>query len=166
MSTDAVVNETAVKRWRVRVAFGVLLVLLFLLLWLLWPRGAAAQEIRSCVNPATGSLVILLEDDDECGEDEITVSWGVSAGAADGMDGKSAYQLWLEQPGNEGKSVQAFFDSLTGAKGDDGANAYQVWSAQPGNEDGTILDFFIALTGAAGADGRDGAAGLDGVTSR
>lgn len=40
---------------------------------------------------------------------------------ADGEDGASAYEIWLSQPGNAGKSVQEFFASLKGQKGDTGA---------------------------------------------
>lgn len=33
-----------------------------------------------------------------------------------GVDGKSAYQLWLEQPGNDGKTLDDFFDSVSGTR--------------------------------------------------
>lgn len=33
-----------------------------------------------------------------------------------GVDGKSAYQLWLEQPGNDGKTLDDFFDSVAGTR--------------------------------------------------
>lgn len=36
---------------------------------------------------------------------------------ADGTDGKSAYQLWLEQEGNEGKSLDDFFNAYRGSDG-------------------------------------------------
>ena len=36
---------------------------------------------------------------------------------ADGADGKSAYQLWLEQEGNEGKSLDDFFNAYRGSDG-------------------------------------------------
>lgn len=36
---------------------------------------------------------------------------------ADGADGKSAYQLWLEQGGNEGKTLDDFFNAYRGADG-------------------------------------------------
>lgn len=42
----------------------------------------------------------------------------------DGVDGKSAYDIWHELPGNDGKDVNAFIEGLkgeTGAKGDTGA---------------------------------------------
>lgn len=36
---------------------------------------------------------------------------------ASGDGGKSAYQLWLELPGNSGKTIQQFFDAMAGAPG-------------------------------------------------
>ena len=53
------------------------------------------------------------------GEDTAKVfhfSFGIPKGA-DGADGKSAYQLWLEQEGNEGKSLDDFFNAYRGADG-------------------------------------------------
>ncbi|WP_051752910.1 collagen-like protein [Streptosporangium amethystogenes] len=38
----------------------------------------------------------------------------------DGEDGKSAYEVWLELPGNRGKSKTEFIASLKGPKGDKG----------------------------------------------
>lgn len=67
-----------------------------------------------------------------------------------GEDGKSAYDLWIEE-GNEG-TVADFLASLKGANGVDGANgksAYQEW-LDLGNE-GTEEDFLESLKG-KGAD--------------
>lgn len=53
------------------------------------------------------------------GEDTAKVfhfSFGIPKGA-DGADGKSAYQLWLEQEGNEGKTLDDFFNAYRGADG-------------------------------------------------
>lgn len=36
---------------------------------------------------------------------------------AEGDGGKSAYQLWLELPGNSGKTIQQYFDAMTGPPG-------------------------------------------------
>lgn len=36
---------------------------------------------------------------------------------AEGDGGKSAYQLWLELPGNSGKTVQQYFDAMSGPPG-------------------------------------------------
>lgn len=60
---------------------------------------------------------------------------------ADGEDGASAYEVWKSQPGNEGKSVEQFLESLKGEKGETGATG----PAGP--------------AGAAGARGANGAAG-------
>lgn len=38
---------------------------------------------------------------------------------AKGDPGKSAYEVWLEQPGNAGKTVTEFLDSLRGPAGKD-----------------------------------------------
>ena len=49
--------------------------------------------------------------------------WNRIAAAGDGStgkDGKSAYEVWTEIPGNEGKSVTDFINSLKGDKGDKG----------------------------------------------
>lgn len=53
------------------------------------------------------------------GEDTAKVfhfRFGIPKGA-DGTDGKSAYQLWLEQEGNEGKTLDDFFNAYRGADG-------------------------------------------------
>lgn len=59
-----------------------------------------------------------------------------------GPPGLSAYELWLLQPGNAGKTVDAFLLSLVGPAGAPGLNG---------------------LDGAKGADGLNGAPGLDGA---
>lgn len=86
----------------------------------------------------------------------------------DGKDGKSAYQIWLDE-GHEG-SVDDFLDSLIGPdgkstyeiwlslghegsledfiedmKGDDGDSAYEVWVKE--GYEGTVEDFLIFLQG-------------------
>ena len=80
-----------------------------------------------------------------------------------GEAGKSAYQLWLEQDGNAGKTVEEFLASLVGANGangTDGANgsngqsAYELWLAA-GNE-GTEADFLASLIGQKGDQGDKG----------
>lgn len=49
-------------------------------------------------------------------EKEFHFSFGIPKGA-DGTNGKSAYQLWLEQEGNEGKSLDDFFNAYRGSDG-------------------------------------------------
>ena len=78
-----------------------------------------------------------------------------------GLDGKSAYDLWLDE-GNEG-SVADFLGSLKGgqgSRGEDGADAYEVW-LQAGNE-GSVQDFLDSLKGKDGKDGVDGKDGEKG----
>ena len=62
------------------------------------------------------------------------------------MDGKSAYQIWLEY-GNTG-SIGDFLNSLVGQPGDAGDSAYQTWLnlGYTGNEN----DFIISLMGTNG----------------
>jgi hypothetical protein len=97
------------------------------------------------------------------------------------VDGKSAYQIWTEQPGNANKSVEEFLESLqgepgkdgvdgtNGADGKDGTNgvngksAYQIWTEQPGNSGKTIEEFLESLIGAPGPAGKDGTNGTNGA---
>ncbi|ABY63059.1 tail fiber protein [Pseudomonas phage 201phi2-1] len=73
-----------------------------------------------------------------------------------GPAGKSAYQVWLEQPGNAGKTEAEYIASLKGDKGDegdvgpDGLSAYQVWLALPGNAGKTEAEYIASLKGAKG----------------
>ena len=103
-------------------------------------------------------------------------------GAA-GKDGKSAYEVWKEQPGNDGKTEKEFLDGLKGkdgvdgkdgakgADGKDGKSAYDTWKEQPGNEGKTEKEFLDGLKGdkgeqgEKGADGKDGAKGADGKSA-
>lgn len=90
-----------------------------------------------------------------------------------GASGQSAYELWLEQPGNEGKTEAQFLASLigpvgptgatgaTGLTGAYGASAFEVWLAS--NPDGTIEEFWSFLTGPAGATGPAGPQGIQGI---
>ena len=66
----------------------------------------------------------------------------------EGHDGKSAYELWLDQ-GHTG-SVEDFLDSLVGV----GKSAYEFW-LDLGNV-GTIEDFINSLKGDTGERGPEG----------
>jgi hypothetical protein len=55
-------------------------------------------------------------------------------------DGKSAYELWLED-GHEG-SLEDFFEFLTG---EPGASAYEIWLSV--GHEGSIMDFLIDIQG-------------------
>ena len=66
---------------------------------------------------------------------------------ADGADGKSAYEIWLEQPGNAGKSVSEFLDAIKGDTGETGATGA------------------TGQTGATGPQGPQGATGATGAAA-
>lgn len=73
-----------------------------------------------------------------------------------GPTGKSAYQVWLAQPGNAGKTEAQYIASLKGAKGDTGATGPQgptgaTGATGPKGEKGA--------TGATGPQGQTGAKG-------
>jgi hemagglutinin family protein len=71
-----------------------------------------------------------------------------------GEDGKSAFDIWKEIPGNENKSAQEFADSLKGADGKDGKSAFDTWKEIPGNENKSAQEFADSLKGADGKDGK------------
>lgn len=72
-----------------------------------------------------------------------------SPSSGKGKDGKSAYEVWLEQEGNEGKSVEEFLESIKGEKGDQG-------EAGPAGEKGEQGE-----VGPQGEQGPEGPAGKD-----
>lgn len=76
-----------------------------------------------------------------------------------GPTGKSAYQVWLAQPGNAGKTEAQYIASLKGAKGDTGATGPQGPTGATGatGPQGQKGD-----TGAKGATGDKGATGTRG----
>lgn len=112
-------------------------------------------------------------------------SGGSGTPGSTGADGKSAYQIWLDQ-GNSGTESD-FLASLKGAdgapgpigstgatgatgptgadgtNGADGQSAYDIWLA--GGNTGTEADFLASLKGATGAAGARGPAGADAVLS-
>ena len=57
-----------------------------------------------------------------------------------GDAGDSAYQVWLAQPGNEGKSEQEFLDSLKGAQGEKGEKGDQGDQGPAGPAGATTAD--------------------------
>ena len=102
------------------------------------------------------------------------------ADGQDGATGQSAYELWLLQPGNAGKSEVEFLASLigpigpqgectvgdtgpqgpAGADGADGLSAFEVWlESNPG---GTIEEFYTFITGPQGPQGVQGIQGIQG----
>ena len=96
-----------------------------------------------------------------------------------GTDGKSAYEVWKEMPGNGEKTKEEYLASLKGERGEAGPqgiagpkgetgavgkSAFEVWSKMPGNENKTQDDFIKAITGANGKDGAAGPKGDKGET--
>lgn len=71
-----------------------------------------------------------------------------------GADGKSAYEVWVAQPGNAGKNEQEYLASLKGAKGDKGETGAAGAKGDRGE------------TGAAGAKGDKGEKGEPGDNVR
>ncbi|MEV4377223.1 hypothetical protein [Streptosporangium sp. NPDC049644] len=65
----------------------------------------------------------------------------------DGDDGKSAYEVWLELPGNRGKSKADFIASLKGPKGDKG---------DPGSGGGSGAPTITTVTASFGFGGQGG----------
>lgn len=72
-----------------------------------------------------------------------------------GTDGKSAYKLWLELPGNKNKSLTQFIESLKGIDGSDGQSC-AVSSVTGGA--------MVACGGSEGVIIKDGTNGTNGTT--
>ena len=83
-------------------------------------------------------------------QDLTSVPFALFAPGQEGLDGDSAYEVWLSD-GNAG-SVQDYLDSLKGEKGDDGLSAFQIWKDLGNSE--TEEDFIKDLKGKDGADGK------------
>ena len=83
-------------------------------------------------------------------QDLTAVPFALFAPGQEGLDGDSAYEVWLSD-GNAG-SVQDYLDSLKGEKGDDGLSAFQIWKDLGNSE--TEEDFITALKGEDGVDGK------------
>ena len=69
----------------------------------------ATAETLAAGSEATAEVTASGEDTEKV----FHFSFGIPKGA----DGKSAYQLWLEQEGNEGKTLDDFFNAYRGADG-------------------------------------------------
>lgn len=76
-----------------------------------------------------------------------------------GADGKSAYEVWLEQPGNTGKSEQEYLASLKGEKGETGAKGEK---GDPGAAGAKGEKGDPGAVGPQGAEGAQGPAGQKG----
>ena len=66
-----------------------------------------------------------------------------------GYSGDSVYETWLTRPGNEGKSVDEFLDSIKGEKGETGAQGAQGFQGPEGEkgEDGVGIPQTISKSG-------------------
>ena len=66
-----------------------------------------------------------------------------------GYTGDSVYETWLTRPGNEGKSVDEFLDSIKGEKGETGAQGIQGLQGPEGDkgEDGVGIPQTISKSG-------------------
>jgi len=105
-----------------------------------------------------------------------------------GADGKSAFDLWKEIAGNEGKTLAQFLESLKGEKGNDGNDGAKWFTGTgaPVNSNGAVGDWYLNTTsfeifektaaatwtsrgiikGANGQDGNDGEDGNDGIDGK
>lgn len=83
-------------------------------------------------------------------QDLTAVPFALFAPGQEGLDGESAYEIWLSE-GNSG-SVQDYLDSLKGEKGDDGLSAFEIWKDLGNTE--TKEDFIQDLKGEDGEDGK------------
>lgn len=79
-------------------------------------------------------------------DETLNTTWTTPQEAVLGADGKSAYELWLEQPGNAGRTMQEFLDSLQGASGTSGpgffrwgVSGFTTWSTSHANAAMTAL---------------------------
>ena len=76
-------------------------------------------------------------------------------------DGESAYQSWLKQAGNTGKSEEEFVKWLKGAKGDkgqngkDGKSAFEIWKEKNNKPDAKEEDFFKDITKGASLSAKE-----------
>ena len=101
-----------------------------------------AVDVNSIISNLTNNYTITFTYDSPSGAYTLTkkVSITLSIQGKDGDDGKSSYQIWLEQ-GNVG-SEQDYLDSLKGADGSDGYTPIKG------------KDYFDGADGQDGSDGR------------
>src|SRR5699024_6990341 len=79
---------------------------------------STADALDPITNEVIGTEITFLDEDNNPVGDPVTVLNGVDG--ENGEDGLSAYEIWEQLPGNDGKSEQDFIDSLKGDKGDQG----------------------------------------------
>ena len=128
-------------------------------------------EVTFADNRADAGVEIV--EDETAKTRKLNVTFPPAGKGDPGKDGKSAYDIWLEE-GNIG-TEQEFLDYLKGIDGKDGkdgkdgadgeqgpagASAYQLW-LDSGNT-GTIQDFFNSVKGEKGDQGPKGDTGATG----
>lgn len=136
--------------------------------WLSSLEGKTAYQIAvelGFAGDEAAFIASLKGDEGEVGKSiyDIAIDTGFVGTEADFLKtlvGKSAYQTWLDQPGNAGKTEAQFIASIKGTKGDtgiqgiqgeDGKSAFEVWQALPGNIGKDETDYMNAIEGDAGA---------------
>ena len=87
----------------------------------------------------------------------------VGCSGNDGANGKSAYELWLEQEGNAGKTIEEFFASLKGEQGDKGDKGDQGEKGETGAQGPQGDKGETGAAGEKGDKGDTGAAGSNGT---
>src|SRR5699024_6923913 len=75
----------------------------------------STADVKDAEDNVIGTEITFLDEDNNPVGSPVTVLNGV-----DGEDGLSAYEIWEQLPGNDGKSEQDFIDSLKGVDGQDG----------------------------------------------
>ena len=80
-----------------------------------------------------------------------------------GADGKSAFEIWKELPGNDGKTITEYAAGIKGETGADGKSAFEIWKELPGNDGKTITEYAAGIKGETGADGKPGEQGPAGI---
>ena len=121
--------------------------------------GTAGVGIQSTVDNGDGTFTLNYTDGTSFTTIDLTGNQG-----QDGLPGKSAYQLWLDN-GNTGTEAE-FLSSLVGTDGkdgkdgQDGKSAYQIWldDGNVGNE----LDYLSDMQGPKGPKGDKGDKGDQG----
>src|SRR5690625_4228386 len=82
---------------------------------------STADALDPITNEVIGTEITFLDEDNTPVGAPVTVLNGV-----DGEDGLSAYEIWEQLPGNDGKSEQDFIDSLKGEDGQDGLDGKSI----------------------------------------
>ncbi|MFM9402383.1 hypothetical protein ACKLNQ_10615, partial [Myroides odoratimimus] len=83
---------------------------------------------------------------------------------ADGVDGKSAFDIWKEVTNNPTATEQEYLSGLKGDKGADGVDgksAFDIWKEVTNNPTATEQEYLSGLKGDKGADGVDGKSAFD-----